>query len=67
VLVRAVEDGSPAEQAGLERGDLIVSGAGKEIDGIDTLYAALDAARADGTLDLTIVRGTDERSLTVSF
>jgi serine protease Do len=67
VLVRAVEDGSPAEQAGLERGDLIVSGAGKEIDGIDALYAALDAARADGTLDLTIVRGTDERSLTVSF
>jgi S1-C subfamily serine protease len=67
VLVRAVEDGSPAEQAGLERGDLIVVGAGKEIDGIDALYEALDEARAQGTLDLTIVRGTDERSLTVAF
>jgi serine protease Do len=67
VLVRAVEDGSPAEQAGLERGDLIVAGAGKEIDGIDALYEALDEARAQGTLDLTIVRGTDERSLTVAF
>jgi S1-C subfamily serine protease len=67
VLVRAVEEGSPAEQAGLERGDLIVSGAGKQIDGIDRLYEALDAARSDGTLELTIVRGTDERSLTVSF
>lgn len=67
VLIRAVEEGSPAERAGLERGDLIVSAAGSEIDGVDALYAGLDAARAEGTLKLTIVRGTDERSLTVAL
>jgi serine protease Do len=67
VLIRAVEQGSAAEQAGLERGDLIMSAAGKQIDRIDALYEALDSARADGSLELTIVRGNDERSLTATF
>jgi len=67
VLIRAVEAGSPAERGELERGDLIVAAAGKEIDRIDALYEALDAARTAGTLELTIVRGSDERSLTVTF
>jgi len=67
VLIRAVEDGSAAERAGLERGDLIVAARGEQVDGIDALYQALDAASADGTLELTIVRGNDERSLTVSL
>ncbi|HEV7461692.1 MAG TPA: trypsin-like peptidase domain-containing protein [Solirubrobacteraceae bacterium] len=65
VLVRAVEDGSPADRAGLERGDLIVAAAGGPVDGVDTLYAALDAAGA--TLALTVVRGTEETELTVAF
>lgn len=67
LLIRAVEEGTPAERAGLERGDLIASAGGKEIDTIDSLYEALDAARAGGTLELTIVRGTDERSLSVTL
>jgi serine protease Do len=67
VLVRGVEDGSPAHRAGIERGDLIVAAAGSEIDRIDVLYEALDAARAEGSLELTIVRGADERTVPVSF
>jgi serine protease Do len=67
LLVRAVEDGSPAERAGVERGDLIVAAGSRELDGVDTLYESLDAARADGTLELTIVRGTDERNVQISF
>jgi serine protease Do len=67
VLVRAVEDGSAAERAGLERGDLIVAAAGEPVERIDALYEALDTARAEGTLELGIVRGTDERSITVTF
>jgi serine protease Do len=67
VLIRAVEEGSAAERAGLERGDLIVIASGEPVDRIDALYEALDAAGADGTLGLTIVRGTDERSLTVAL
>jgi serine protease Do len=66
-LVRAVESGSAAEEAGLERGDLIVGAAGKEIDRMDVLYEAVDAAREAGTLELRIVRGTEERTVTVTF
>jgi serine protease Do len=67
VLVRAVEEGSPADGAGLERGDLIVAAGGRELERVDVLYEALDAARAAGTIELVIVRGTDERAVTVSL
>jgi serine protease Do len=68
LLVRAVEDDGPAGRAGVERGDLIVAAAGKEIDGIEALYTALDAVpAAGGELELTVVRGTDERPVTVTF
>jgi serine protease Do len=67
ILIRAVEEGSAAERAGLERGDLIVAAAGNEIDRMDSLYEALDAARSSLTLELTIVRGTEERTVTVTF
>jgi serine protease Do len=67
VLIRAVERGSAADKAGLERGDLIVGAGEQEIDRVDTLYEALDGARSDGRLELKIVRGTDERTVSVTF
>jgi serine protease Do len=67
VLVRAVEDGSPADRAGLERGDLIVAAGGRELERMDALYEALDAARTEGHLELRILRGTEERTVEVSF
>ena len=50
VLVRAVEDGSPADRAGLEDGDLIVAVDKRPLEGIDALYDALEAAGTDGEL-----------------
>jgi serine protease Do len=67
VLVREVEGASPAAVAGIERGDLLVAAAGNPLERVETLYEALDAARADGQLELTIVRGTDERTVKVVF
>jgi serine protease Do len=68
LLVRAVEEESPAEAAGLERGDLIVAAGGNELDGVDALYAALDAVPVGGgALELTVVRGTEERVVAVQF
>ena len=68
LLVRGVERGSPAEVAGVERGDLLVAAGGRELDGVDGLYAALDdVPPAGGTLELTVVRGTEERKVPVSF
>jgi serine protease Do len=68
LLVREVEDDSPAAGAGIERGDLIVAAGTGDIDGVDALYTALDAVpAAGGELELTIVRGTEERAVTVTF
>ncbi len=66
LLVRAVEDDSPAGRAGLEPGDLLVAAGLRDLSGIDSLYAALDEAGGE-KLTLTIVRGTDERTQEVSF
>jgi serine protease Do len=68
LLVRAVEDGSPAANAGIERGDLLVRAGDRELEGVDALYEALDAVPQEGgTIDLMIVRGTEERRVTVEF
>jgi S1-C subfamily serine protease len=67
ILVRAVEDDSAASRAGLERGDLIVGVGEHEIDGLDSLYEALETARENGSLELRIVRGTEERTVEASF
>lgn len=67
LLVRGVEDGSPAAVAGIERGDLIAASGERDIQSVDSLYAALDSLPDDGKLPLTVVRGTDERELEVSF
>ncbi len=66
VLIRDVEDGSPAERAGLASGDLITAVAGQPVTGIDDLFGALGAARG-GTVELTVVRGADERTVQVTF
>jgi serine protease Do len=67
LLVRAVQDGSAADRAGVQRGDLLVKAGERELDGLDALYGALDDAGPSGTLALTVLRGTDEHDLTVSF
>jgi S1-C subfamily serine protease len=67
LLVRGVEDESPAARAGIERGDLIVAAAGSAIDDIDALHGALDSASANGGLTLTVVRGTEEREVHVEL
>ena len=67
VLVRAVEPDSPAERAGLERGDLIVAAGDRPIERVDALYEALDGAAQGGQLELTVVRALEERKITVTF
>jgi serine protease Do len=63
ILVRGVEDGSAAANAGLEVGDLIVSAGGREISDADDLQDAL--GRLEMPYDLVVVRGADEMTLTV--
>jgi serine protease Do len=65
VLVRAVQQQSPAARAGVERGDLIVAMAGREVDSLDALFAALDAAPLEQPVPLRILRGEQERQVDV--
>ena len=67
LLVREVEDSSPAAGAGLAQGDLIVSVAGRPVRDPDDLLDALQAAAQAGTIQLNVVRGTDERTIEVRF
>jgi serine protease Do len=67
LLVRAVEDGGPADSAGIERGDLLVAAAGRELGGVDALYEVLDGVSPGDTIELTVVRGTDERTVKAEF
>jgi serine protease Do len=66
-LVRSVADGSPAAAAGIERGDLLVSVDGRPLEGIDVLYEALDSAAPGDRLELGVLRGAEERDITVTL
>jgi serine protease Do len=67
LLIHQVVDDSPAARAGLAPGDLIVAAAGQPTGTIDDLSGALQAAAGGRrvTIDLTVVRGTEERSVQV--
>jgi serine protease Do len=65
VLIREVGEDTPAARAGLTSGDLIVAAAGQPVSAPDDLFDALQAAA--GTIELRIVRGTDERTVQVAF
>ena len=67
LLVRMVAEGSPAARAGLQVGDLLVSSGDAELATVDDLHVALDAARQRGTLELRVVRGTDDLEVVVTF
>ncbi len=59
LLVRDVEEESPASRAGVQRGDLIVGLGGTETDSVDALFSAI-ASHASQPTSLKLVRGTDE-------
>jgi serine protease Do len=63
LLVRAVQEGSAAERAGLARGDVITAANGTPMTGIDDLFAAIDAG--PGEIELALVRGAEETTAKV--
>src|SRR3954451_19437238 len=62
LLVRGVEEDGPAAKAGVERGDLLVGVNGSALTSADELF---DVLETDTSLTLTVLRGTDEREVTV--
>jgi S1-C subfamily serine protease len=66
-LVRGVSDGSPAQRAGITRGDLIVAIGDDPVDDPAGLEAVLARCQPGDTVVVKVVRGADELSLTVEF
>jgi serine protease Do len=66
LLIREVTEDSPAARAGLTQGDLIVGAGGQPVRTLDDLFDALQAA-GEGTVELSVVRGTEERAIQVSL
>lgn len=66
LLVRGVADDGPAANAGLRGGDLIIEADQRAVSSADDLFEALDAA-SGGSITLKILRGSEERSISVSL
>ena len=67
LLVRDVGEDTPAARAGVAQGDLIVAAGGHPVRTPDDLFDALKAAAPGGTIELKLIRGTDERTIQVTF
>lgn len=67
VLVGAVFSGSPAEKAGISRGDIVLSADGKDVNTVPDLVQAVEARKAGDTLSLRIKHGDAERTLKLAL
>jgi serine protease Do len=65
LLVRGVEDGGPAELAGVRAGDLLIGLGGTDLHGVEDVFAALDAA--EDAVELRLIRGTEELDVSVAL
>jgi serine protease Do len=65
LLVREVEEGSPAASAGIAEGDLIVAAGGRPVTSADDLFDALGSVAADAALEVGLLRGMEERTVTI--
>jgi S1-C subfamily serine protease len=65
VLVMSVEKGSPADQAGLREGDVIIAYAGRSIAGVDDLHRLLTEEALGKIAPITTIRMTEKIETTV--
>jgi len=66
-LIQFVEPGSPADEAGLQRGDIIVSIGGRDISNVEDVFAAVRAAEIGDTVTVVVIRGDAEREFEVTL
>jgi len=66
-VVRQVEPGSPAEQAGIQAGDVIVSVSGKKVSSPSEAANAIRGASKDHALALRIIRNGESRFVGVDL
>ncbi len=66
-VVTSVDDGTPADDAGVDVGDLVVAVDGATIDGSTGLIAAIRDLEPGDSTEITIVRDGDEQTLEVTL
>jgi S1-C subfamily serine protease len=66
VLVVSVENGSPAERAGLRSGDILVGFGGKPVHGIDDLHRHLTDEQVGVVTEAVVLRHTEKIVLSVT-
>jgi len=66
IMVNDVQKSSPAAQAGIRSGDIIVALGPTPVAGIDELHRLLTAETANHTTTLTILRGVERKKLPIT-
>ncbi len=66
-LVNEVIEGSPADKAGLKRGDIIVEYDGKQVDELNDLPRLVAATPVDETVKVKVFRDGKERTIKVKI
>ena len=65
ILVAGIEDRSPADAAGLDEGDIVLSFDGQPLKDIDSLHRLLTAERIGKESAVTVLRNYDRLDLTI--
>ena len=67
VLVAAVRPGSPAQMAGIVRGDIVLEAGGKAVSSPQELKSAVDSTKPGEKIQLKIYRGDAAKTVTVTL
>jgi len=65
VLVLSAEKASPAEEAGLQQGDVIVAFGEKPVSGVDDLHRVLTEEQIGLSIEVTVIRHTERFVFTI--
>lgn len=66
-FVQLVQPGSPAETAGIERGDIIVKIAGTDIRGTEDVFTSVRGSRVGDSVEVVVYRGESTETFPVTL
>jgi S1-C subfamily serine protease len=67
LLVMHVENGAPAEKAGVLLGDVIFEVSGKTVEHVDTIQASLATAKIGDVLQIRVIRAGEVKPVSITL